>query len=77
MLSMWILKSPSIIMFGDSVNRWVSKTAKSFRKSLWGLGGGGGIVAMMVEVGPGSASARCSNEDDGSKDSGRTFHFWW
>ena len=34
-LSMWILKSPSSIMFGEREDRWVRKAAKSFKKSLF------------------------------------------
>lgn len=32
MLSMCILKSPSSTIFGNRVDRWVRRTAKSFKK---------------------------------------------
>ena len=38
-LSKWMLKSPSSIMFGEREDRWVRKEAKSIKKSLFGLVG--------------------------------------
>ncbi len=32
-------------------------------------------MAMMVGEGPGSINTRCSNEEKGGRDSGKTIHF--
>ena len=52
----------------------MSKRAKSFKKSLWGLEERY-RVAMMVGMGQGSFSTRRPNKERAGRDIGRTFHF--